>query len=202
LRRFLIVLLALVGISVVGWVERGPLLQSVADFWIVSDQIEPADAVAIFGGGLDDRPFAAATYYRRGLVPKIVISNVRAAPAENLGALPTQVQTSREILLRLGVPNSAIETFGSDLSNTHDEALALRVWAERTGTRSIIVPTEIFTARRVRWALIRVFGNDVVIRVSVLETSRYGRKDWWQHEEAIINFKNEIMKYLFYRVKY
>ena len=173
-----------------------------ADVWIVSDQIAPAEAVVVLGGGLDDRPFAAAAYYRQGLVKRVLLSNDRIGPAQNLGVVPSDVEANREVLLKLGVPNSSIETFGSGLSNTHEEALALRAWAERTGARSIIVPTEIFSTRRVRWTLNRVFANDVVIRVPALDRPAYQRDDWWQHEEGIVDFQNEIIKYLFYRIRY
>jgi uncharacterized SAM-binding protein YcdF (DUF218 family) len=186
----------------VGWPEPGPVLKSVADVWIVSDQIAPADAVAVFGGGLDDRPSAAAAYYRQGLVKRVLLSNVGTSPVENLGAVLSHVEANREVLVKLGVPNSSIETFGSGLSNTHEEALALRAWAERAGARSIIVPTEIFSARRVRWTLNRVFGNDAVIRVPALEPPSYRSDSWWQHEEGTSNFQTEIMKYLFYRIRY
>jgi uncharacterized SAM-binding protein YcdF (DUF218 family) len=200
--RFLVVLVVTLALGAVAWVEHRPLLQSVADVWIVSDQVAPADAVAVFGGGLDDRPFAAATYYSQGLVTRVLISNVRTGPAENLGAVPSQMEATREILLRLGVPNSAIETFGRNLLNTHEEALALRVWAERAGARSIIVPTEIFPARRTQWMLNRVFSNSVVIRVEALDPPTYRRDDWWQHDEGIVNFQNEMLKYLYYRIRY
>jgi uncharacterized SAM-binding protein YcdF (DUF218 family) len=202
LRRLLLVLLAIIGVGLVGWIERRPLLHWGTELWIVSDDLAPADAVAVFGGGIEDRPFAAADYYRRGLVRRVFLSNVHVGPAEHLGALPTQVAAMREILFKLGVPESAIEIFGNDLSNTHDEVLSLRAWAQRTGARSIIVPTEIFPARRVRWMLHRVFGEDVTIRVVALEPQLYHRDDWWQHEEGVVSFQNEIIKYLFYRIKY
>ena len=35
-------------------------------------------------GGLEDRPFAAAEYYRDGLVKKILVSNPRESPSERL----------------------------------------------------------------------------------------------------------------------
>jgi uncharacterized SAM-binding protein YcdF (DUF218 family) len=200
--RVLAVLAALVAVGAVLWLDRRPLLESAADHWIVSDQITLADAVAVLGGGIEDRPFAAAEYYRRGLVKKVLLSNVHVGPAENIGAMPSEVEATRDILLKLGVPSGAIETFGSDLSNTHEEALALRAWAERTGARSIIVPTEIFSARRVRWTLDRVFGNHVLIRVPALDPATYRCGDWWRHEEGVISFQNEVIKYIYYRIRY
>jgi uncharacterized SAM-binding protein YcdF (DUF218 family) len=189
-------------LAVAAWYGREPLLRSAADAWIVSDQVGPADAVAVFGGGLEHRPFAAAMYYREGLTGKILLSNIGASRAEELGVLQSHVEANRRVLLKLGVPETAIETFGTGLSNTYDEARALREWAERTGARTILVPTEIFSARRVRWMLGRVFAGGAVIRVPALDPLDYRREDWWKHEAGLIGFQNEVVKYLYYRVKY
>lgn len=197
----LLAFVAVLGTAIL--VDDKPLLQRVADAWIVSDPIAPADIVAVFGGGLKDRPAAAAAYYRQGLVKRVLLSNVGADPADNLGTGLSHVEENRELLLRLGVPDSSIEIFGSDLSSTHDEVVALRIWAERAGVRSIIVPTEMFSTRRVRWMLARVFGNDVTIRVPALEEqSEFRRDDWWRHVNGIVSFERELVKYLLYRIVY
>jgi uncharacterized SAM-binding protein YcdF (DUF218 family) len=184
------------------WVCGDRLLLSAADFWIVSDPIGPADAVAVFGGGIPDRPFAAAQYYRQGLVQKILVSNGHQSLAATPDVVMSDVAVTEGILVKLGVPTSAIETFGSDLGNTHQEALALRSWAERNNARSIIVPTEVFSARRVRWMLRRVFGGGFVIRVIALEPALFRRDDWWRHPQGIVVFRDEILKYVFYRLSY
>lgn len=198
--------LALVGLLLAlmaaGWFGREPLLRTAADLWIVSDELAPADAAAVFGGGLEDRPFAAADYYRRGLVRTILVSNIGSSPAERLGVLSSHVERNRRVLLRLGVPEGAIQTFGENLSNTYEEAGALRDWAQRTGARSVIVPTEIFSARRVRWTLHHQFKDAAVVRVPALDPPDYGREDWWRRETGVIGFQNEVIKYLYYRIKY
>jgi uncharacterized SAM-binding protein YcdF (DUF218 family) len=202
LRRGLLALFVmLVALAVAGWYGRALLLRSAADFWIVSDPLALADAVAIFGGGIDDRPFAAAANYRQGLVKKILISNVHEGPAERLGVLLPHAAVNRAVLLKLGVPEGDIETFGADLSSTREEALALRDWAAREKVRSVILPTEIFAARRLRWMLHRVFGNDLVIQVPALDPPEYRDDDWWRHEQGIITFQNELIKYVYYRKK-
>jgi len=127
------VVLALVAcIAVLGlwaWLKPEPLLRGAADLWIVSDEPAPADAVAVLGGGLEYRPFAAADYYRRGFAPKILVSNVGATPAEQLGVLQSHVRANSEVLQKLGVPGAAIEPFGDHLSDTFTEATALHDWA-------------------------------------------------------------------------
>lgn len=202
LRRALLVLFALTAVLGAGaWFDRDSLLRSAADLWIVSDPIDPADAAAVLGGGVEDRPFAAAKYYKEGLVKKILVSKTYEGPAEKLGAVVPEAVASREILLKLGVPASAIETFGPS-RNTHQEALALRAWAEETGAHSLIVPTEIFSARRVRWTLHHVLGHDIITRVPALVPPGYNRADWWQHDRGILAFQNEFLKYLYYRISY
>jgi uncharacterized SAM-binding protein YcdF (DUF218 family) len=189
-------------LAAAGWIERRPLLRGVAAIWIVSDQPTSADAVAVFGGGLEYRPFAAAEYYRRGLAPKILVSNVRSSPAERLGVLQSHVKANMEVLEKLGVPSTAIEPFGNDLKDTFAEANALHAWALRTGARKIIVPTDIFAARRLRWILRRVFGNDALTLVPAIDVPDYTRNDWWRNENGVITFQNEIIKYVYYRLEY
>jgi uncharacterized SAM-binding protein YcdF (DUF218 family) len=200
--RWLTVLALTVVFGVAGWLGRESVLRFAADFWIVSDRPVTADAVAIFGGGLDSRPFAAADYYKQGLAGKILLANIGASRAERIGVLRSHVESNRKVLVTLGVPEAAIETFGEGLTNTYEEALALRDWAARTGARNIIVPTEIFTARRVRWTLHRVFNGDTIIHVTALEPLDYRRENWWRHEAGLIGFQNEIIKYVYYRFKY
>src|SRR5262249_34423551 len=128
--------------------------------------------------------------------------NVHPGPAQQLGVTLPDTAANRAVLLKLGVPEDAIEIFGSNLRNTYDEVLALRDWAARNGARSLIVPTEFFTARRVRWMLHRAFDDNVQIQVAALDPPDFGRANWWQHNEGIIDFQNEILKYFYYRVKY
>jgi uncharacterized SAM-binding protein YcdF (DUF218 family) len=194
--------LAIVLLAAATWVARQALLRGAAAVWIVSDAPAPADAVAVLGGGLEYRPFAAADFYRRGLVSKILVSNVGAAPAERLGVLRSHVRANMEVLEKLGVPGAAIQPFGSDLKDTYEEALALHDWAKHAGAHTILVPTDIFAARRLRWILRRVFGGDAVVLVPAVDPPDYTRNDWWKNEGGVITFQNEVLKYVYYRMKY
>jgi uncharacterized SAM-binding protein YcdF (DUF218 family) len=181
---------------------RHSLLREAAARWIVSDAPVQADAAAVLGGGLEYRPFAAADYYRRGLVSKVLVSNTGASPAERLGVLHSHVRANIEVLEKLGVPGAAVQPFGSNLKDTYEEALALHDWAKRAGAHTILVPTDIFAARRLRWILHRVFGSDAVVLVPAIDPPDYTRTDWWKTESGVITFQNEVVKYLYYRLKY
>jgi uncharacterized SAM-binding protein YcdF (DUF218 family) len=202
-RRLGAATLALILLVAGAWLGREPLLRGVADLWIVSDPVTHADAVAVLGGGLEVRPFAAAELYKKGLVTKIVVSQVAEAHSSKIGALPGHSELNRMLLLKLGVPEAAIEMFGQANRNTWDEASTLRDWANQHDASRIIIPTEIFSARRVRWVFSREFaGSSVKLEIPSFEPRGYTRAEWWKSEAGLIAFQNEIMKYLYYRFKY
>jgi uncharacterized SAM-binding protein YcdF (DUF218 family) len=202
-RRFATVLL-LASLCAGAWIEREALLRGAADLWIVSDPITAADAVVVLGGGIETRPFVAADLYAKGLVKKILLSEGDEDRSVEIGGLVGETETNRRVLRGLGVPESAIETFGTANKNTREEAVALKDWSDRNVVAVLIIPTEIFTARRVRWMFRREFaGTGVYIEVPSFDPPKlYTRKEWWKTEDGVIAFQNEILKYFYYRFKY
>jgi hypothetical protein len=185
------------------WVARAPLLREAADLWIVSDTITPADVAVVLGGGLDVRPFAAAELYHKGLVKTVLVSQVANSPAVAIGATPGHTEANRQVLLKLGVPAEAIETFGSLNRNTKEEALALLEWTERHGSRAVIIPVGVFETRRVRWTFQHEFARQPVrIMIAPVGALQDTRTNWWTNELAILSFQNEILKFIYYRLKY
>jgi uncharacterized SAM-binding protein YcdF (DUF218 family) len=203
LRPLGVLLLALACIGAGAWLLREPLLRGVADLWIVSEEVTQADVVAVLGGQIEVRPFAAADLYQRGLVKKVLVSSNKTDRAALIGAIQGHTEANRRVLLKLGVPESAIETFGQSNENTRGEAVALREWAERHGAKSIVIPTEVFAARRVRWIFDREFaGRSIRIQVLSLEPPDYKWTEWWKTDAGLITFQNEVIKYIYYRLQY
>jgi hypothetical protein len=185
------------------WLERQPLLRNAADLWIISDPVTHADAAVVLGGGLDDRPFAAAELYHKGLVNKVLVSQVEEDRAAMIGAIQGHTESNRQVLLKLGVPIAAIETFGKENKTTKDEALALRKWTDNHAVSAVIIPIEIFNTRRLRWIFRHEFvGKNVRIEIESIEPSRYSRSAWWKTSEGVISFQNEFLKYVYYRLIY
>jgi uncharacterized SAM-binding protein YcdF (DUF218 family) len=195
--------LSLILLAAAIWLGREPLLRDTADLWIVSNPVTRADVVAVLGGGLEVRPFVAAELYKQGLVKKILVSNVAEPGLTEFLAIPGHSELNRMLLLKLGIPEAAIEMFGQANRSTRDEAFALRNWANQHDLSRIIIPTEIFTARRVQWIFNREFsGSSVRLEIPSFEPPDYTRVNWWKTEAGLITFQNEIMKYLYYRAKY
>jgi uncharacterized SAM-binding protein YcdF (DUF218 family) len=194
----LALLIAIMGVLM--WFQREALIRYAAEQWAVSDDIiHPADAVVVLGGGIETRPFAAAEDYRKGLTHKILVTNVRPSRAETLGVVPSHAAINRGVLMKLGVPETDIEFFGIAVLNTHDEARALRDWAIRNHAGSVIVPTEAFSSRRVRWTLTQALaGTGTSVQIQSLDYPA----GWWKADKGLIAFQNEIIKYLYYRYRY
>jgi uncharacterized SAM-binding protein YcdF (DUF218 family) len=199
LASFVIVLLLLA----FGWFNRAAILQGAADLWVVSDPVEQADAVAVLGGGLDTRPFVAADLYKAGTVKFVLLTNAKLSRFEQSRLVLSHTELNRAVLTKEGVPSEAIILVGHDVSNTYQESRAVREWAQQTGAKKIIVVTEMFPSRRVRWIFDRQLATiGVKAIIYALPQPNYDFQRWWQEEPGIVEFQNEVLKYLYYRLKY
>jgi len=187
----------------VAWMARAPILRGVAHWWVVSDPLDRADAIVILGGRLDVRPFAAAALYKRGFAPHVLFSRPRPGPIDALQLLPKQTDLTRQILGKLGVPEDAMVEFGDGVSSTYEEARALVDWVRSSGATSLIIPTDIFTSRRTRWIFRgQLAPMGVHVMVQSVEPPEYKLDDWWRNEYGLIEFQNEIIKFVYYHLKY
>jgi uncharacterized SAM-binding protein YcdF (DUF218 family) len=185
------------------YVFRASLLKGMAEAWVVNEPATKADAIVILGGGLENRPFAAARLFHDGVARRILYMDVRLSPVEEIGVRLAESEQTHRILLSNGIPETAMTMIGSSVSSTYDESKAVQAWMEKSGAKSIIIPTDVFHTRRVRW----VFGKEIgdakaEIHVVAINPRRYTVHDWWRHEEGVIDFQSEIIKFLYYRFKY
>jgi uncharacterized SAM-binding protein YcdF (DUF218 family) len=203
LKRLLLALLALGVLLAFAFVFRSPLLRGSAHAWIVNQPLTRADVIVVLGGGIDTRPFEAARLYHQGLARKILVMNPRpSAPAE-LGLLPGEAELTREILLKQKVPADAIVVPANLVTNSYDEAVTLRNWARPNRVRRVIIPTDVFHTRRVQWLYGKELkGTGIRVEVDAVPVREYSVDDWWRHEQGIIAFQNEVLKYAYYRLKY
>jgi uncharacterized SAM-binding protein YcdF (DUF218 family) len=173
----------------VGWVARHSILRNAASLWTTSDAIAQADAIVVLDGRSDLRPRAAGELYKRGLARRILV--------------PDRKEINRTMLLRSGIPSEAILSYGNGVSSTYDEANAVNDWATQRKTKRIIVITELFGGLRVRWIFNRVLrGSGAGVPVLALTPEQYNMDNWWQTHEGLLVFRSEVVKYIYYRLKY
>ena len=198
--RYVRIVAIVAAIVASGWYGRAIVLRAAASSWIVSDPLTRADAIVVLGGNL--HPRVAAEMYQRGLADKVLVSQTPKfwqEPAD----LPSDAELNRDALIKLGVPAESIEFFGAGNTNTREEAVALKRWAERNASNAFIIPSETFAARRVRWIFHHeISSSHIAIMVPAYDPPYYSREDWWKSEKGVVAFQNEILKYIYYRLKY
>ncbi len=182
---------------------REPLLRRVAELWIVDDPVTVGDAIIVLGGGLQTRPFAAAALYHQGYAPRVLLMNVEQSPTTALGLTPTEFDLTRKVLLDQGVPDSSLTAVGENLSSSYEEAVAVRNWARNTGAKRLIILTDLFHTRRVSWLYSKMFrGTGIDILVVAVPGRKYSSANWWRAESGVLDFQSEIVKSLYYHLKY
>lgn len=203
IKRLFLALLALCAVLAVAYVFRAPLLRGLADAWIVNDPMTKADVIVVLGGGFETRPFEAARLLRQGLASRILLMNPKPSEASKLGLVPTEANLDRAMLLKKSVPDSCIVIAPEIVASTYEESGAVGDWARTNAIHNLIVVTDIFHTRRARW-LFRKRLNPLGIHVAVdaVPVREYSTTNWWQHEEGVVSFQNEVLKYAYYRVKY
>ncbi|MBV9110202.1 MAG: YdcF family protein [Gemmatimonadetes bacterium] len=199
--RWLAVLASLAGIVLLCWLLRAPILTGVARFLTVHDRLEKADAIFVFGGDPDVRPFAAAALYHRGWAPRVLVPGMETGKLSAMGLTPTQTQLFTGVLHREGVPDSAVSvlTIPGGTTSTTDDVAVLRAWLQRTHSRRVIAVTTDYHTRRARWALRRgLKGMDVRVMMYGTPAQGFDEANWWRTEGGLVTYFNEYLKFARY----
>ena len=202
-RRRLSWLLAACCLLLACYCFRAPLLTGFANAWIVNEPLEKAGAIVVLGGGLDTRPFAAARLYHQGYAERILIAWPKSSATDDIGLTTREKDIVRQVLIKEGVPESALTEVGESVTSTYEEACAVREWTAANKVNALIIPTDEFHTRRVRWLFrkqLKQFGVKVIVQA--VPVREYTVRDWWQNERGIVAFQNEVLKYAYYRFKY
>ena len=182
---------------------REPLLRRAADAWIVNERLTKADVIVVLGGGLETRPFEAARLYHLGLAPKILLMNPRLTPTQGMGLIPAEAEIARQVLLKQEVKEADIAVAPDLVNSTYEESIAVRNWAKTNHIKRLIIATDVFHTRRVRWLFGKELGAaGIQVEIAAVPVREYTMADWWQHELGVVAFQNEILKYAYYRLKY
>lgn len=180
-----------------------PILAAAASLWIVdSRDFEKVDLVLIPGGNFDTRPFGAADLYLAGRADRLAVFQTEVHPTVEMGLRPADHEICLAVLDRLKVPRESILTLGDGVTSTWDEVEATRAWCLENKPRSIAVVTELFPSRRIRYAYRKGLHDlPVEVHVVALPARGYTAADWWRHEKGLIDFQNEVVKWVYYRVR-
>lgn len=193
----------LILLSGLSWWQRAPLLKGVANLWIVSEEPVPADAIVILGGGLELRTQKAANLYHAGLAKKILVMQPERTKVNKLGLIVDQAALTVQLLELENVPENAIVLIEPEVTSTFEEAEALTSWTKANHARLLLAPTDLFHTRRARWILQRKLKEEgVEVKMIAVPLKKYTAENWWQTEAGVIDFQNEIIKFVVYRWRF
>lgn len=185
------------------YVFRAPLLTGLANVWVVNEPLTKADVIVVLGGGRETRPFEAAKLYQQGLAQRILVMNPKPAPTSVMGLIPSDAELTRQILSKQGVPAPALVILGKEVTSSYEESMAFRDWAKTNAVKSVIIPTDIFHTRRVRWLYRKELkSTGIQVTVDAVPVGEYTASNWWRSEHGVVAFQNEVLKFAYYWVKY
>jgi uncharacterized SAM-binding protein YcdF (DUF218 family) len=172
------VLAAAVAVVILAFRHAGSLL-------VVTDPLQPAQAIVVFGGNVPFRAMEAGRTYHAGWAREVWIT--QAATTEDDAALDklgvervAESELSRRVVERLGVPAAAIRMLPERIVNTADEVKAVAGEAQRVGADRVILITSKYHTRRVRILWRKFVGDSPAALVRYTSDDPFDPDHWWR----------------------
>lgn len=183
--------LSLLGLAAMVWAPR---------WLVVDDVLRPAEAIVVLNGN-PARAVRAAELYHRGLAPAVWVGRPESRLPQavlDLGiAYVPEEQEYRAILLKLGVPDSAIHLYGHGHVSTVEEAEDLRR-ALGPGPHTLILVTAPAHTRRAKAAIARALPEATLMATPAsLEPLP---RDWWKERRASLSVVLETVKSVYFHL--
>ena len=176
---------------------------------IVEVNLEQPQAIVILSGSSAyvERTQTAAQLFASLGAPKIILTNDGEqsgwSSAEQRNPLFNELSLAE--LIRMGVPAEKIELIPQMVSNTYDEARAVRDYAVARGLRSLLIVTSAYHSRRALWTWQRAFSGSGValgIKVAPVGSQTPAPFVWWLQRRGWRAVAAEYPKLIYYWFRY
>ena len=163
---------------------------------VVEDPLEKASAIAVLSGRMPSRALEAARIYREGYASEIWLTRT-IEPGASLQALfvpfTGEEAYDRLVLMRKGVPESAIRVLDPPIANTADEMLAIGQALSKENQHTVIIVTSKVHTRRVK-ALWRHFSSaDGQAIVRGVSDDGFDPAHWWANTADALDVVREAL---------
>ena len=184
----LIVLLFFALLGCLLYLARHPLMRWGANWWIIEDTFERADAIIVLSDDnfFADRASRAAELFRQGKAPWVVASGRRLRPNAGLAEL------MEHDLIERGVPKDHIVRAPHDSDSTGEEAVELLRLTRQRNWRSLIVVTSNYHTRRARYIFRKVFPQAIEVYVASARDGDFDPDQWWMKRKSIKQLMREL----------
>jgi uncharacterized SAM-binding protein YcdF (DUF218 family) len=185
----LIVLLCVAVFCLLIYLVRHPLLRYVAEYWVIDEPAERADAIIVLSDDnfYGDRATRAAELSRQQVAPVVVASGRRLRPNAGIAEL-----TAHDLVER-GVPKDKILPFAHNSGDTIGEAEVLANLAKEKHWSSVIIVTSNYHTRRVRYIFDKIFPAQIAVSVASARDADFDPEHWWEKRKSTALFGHEIL---------
>ncbi|HNU57058.1 MAG TPA: YdcF family protein [Flavobacteriales bacterium] len=188
---------------ILAWYGRYRILHGLGACLIEDDAPTHADAIYVLGGAPFDRGTYAAELLERDVAPiAYATGSNHSSILKAEGRLVTEAELSCRAAVRAGTPPARILplTYGT---STFEEAQGVLYHAQRIDADTIVVLTTDFHTRRVGKVFRKRFeGSGIHVLVASAPSTEYDADRWWESEQGLLMVNNELVKSLFYALKY
>jgi uncharacterized SAM-binding protein YcdF (DUF218 family) len=190
-RRWVLLLIALLVFAI------GAIAFRDAGYWLVrEDPLQKGDVIVVLSGGLPYRAKGAASIFKFGYAPEVWVSRPQG-PNQDLAALGIhfvgEEEYNREVLIRQGVPESAIEILPDIIVNTQQEVSEISREMRRTGKHRAIIVTSPEHTRRVKTLWAKLVGDDPRLIVRSAPGDPFDPNRWWENTRDALAVVREFL---------
>jgi hypothetical protein len=156
--------------------------RNVGTWLIQQDPPAQAEVIVVLGGGMPYRAEEAGRLFKLGEAREVWLTRP-ANPADELkkfGIVFTgEEEYGRQVLGRLGVPDSSIRILTDSIINTEQEITEIDREMRKSGKSRVIIVTSPQHTRRVRalWTKLAAAGHQAVIRAAFQDP--FDAQHWW-----------------------
>jgi uncharacterized SAM-binding protein YcdF (DUF218 family) len=172
--------------------------------WLhATDAPEQTEMCFVLGGNSYERGIAATALFKQFPEQKFIATGGNY-PYQILclDTMMLESELTRHFMLNQGVPAEQVDTLSSAHS-TMDESNEILTWCKSNNAKHITVISSAFHMRRVRMVFEDKFEEaGIQINFHGAAPIEYNELNWWQNEEGMIMTNNELVKILYYAVKY
>ena len=171
-------------------------LLGVGRWLVVQDPLEKAQAIVILSGRMPLRALEAAKLYREGYAPTVWLT-YSAEPRATLRAMGIsyvgEEVYNTQVLMREGVPSTAIRLLQPPIVNTADEIAAIHAAMEAEKDRTVIIVTSKVHTRRVRmlWHQLAAGRGRTIITAPSNDPFEPGH--WWRTSGDALDVVRECL---------
>ena len=165
--------------------------------WLIrEDPLAPADVIAVLSGSMPSRAEEAARIYRLGDAREVWVTQPEAARAE-LASLGIQFlgedYFNREVLIRSGVPETAVRVLPDPIVDTQDEIEEISREMRLEGKSRVIIVTSPQHTRRVRVLWRKLVGKSPQLIVRAANPDAFDGDRWWRNTQDTFSVVRELM---------